>query len=62
MAIQPPALPGLGMIGGWSMELLDMTGYSDKELDDIAKRIVAAANQRPELQRVRITYSINSPI
>ena len=62
MAIQPPALPGLGMIGGWSMELLDMTGYSDEELDAIAKRIVAAANQRPELQRVRTTYSINSPI
>ena len=62
MAIQPPALPGLGVIGGWSMELLDMTGYSDEELDAIAKRIVAAANQRPELQRVRTTYSINSPI
>ena len=50
------------MIGGWSMELLDTTGYSDEELDAIAKRIVAAANQRPELQRVRTTYSINSPI
>ena len=62
MAIQPPALPGMGMVGGWSMELLDMTGYSDKELDEIAKKIVAAANQRPELQRVRTTYSINSPI
>ena len=62
MAISPPALPGLGMVGGWSMELLDMTGYSNEELDAIAKRIIAAANQRPELQRVRTTYSINSPI
>ena len=61
-AFSPPALPGLGMVGGWSMELLDMTGYSDEELDAITKRIVAAANQRPELQRVRTTYSINSPI
>ncbi len=61
-AFTTPALPGLGMVGGWSMELLDMTGYSDEELDAIAKRIVAAANQRPELQRVRTTYTIDSPI
>ena len=62
MAFSAPALPGLGMVGGWSMELLDMTGYSNEELDAVAKRIIAAANQRPELQRVRTTYSINSPI
>ena len=62
MAMATPSLPGLGMVGGWSMELLDMTGYSNEELDTITKRIIAAANQRPELSRVRTTYSINSPI
>lgn len=29
-------MPGLGKIGDRSMELLDMTGYSDEEPDDIA--------------------------
>ena len=62
MAFTTPALPGLGMVGGWSMELLDMTGHSDKELDSITKEILAAANQRPELSNVYTTYSIDSPI
>ncbi|MBQ3434886.1 MAG: efflux RND transporter permease subunit, partial [Selenomonadaceae bacterium] len=35
MAVQPPSLPGLGMVGGWSMELQDMTGHSDKEINDV---------------------------
>jgi HAE1 family hydrophobic/amphiphilic exporter-1 len=62
MAFPTPALPGLGMVGGWSMELWDMTGHSDKELDNITKEILAAANKRPELSNVYTTYSIDSPI
>ena len=62
LAFTTPSLPGLGMVGGWSMELQDMSGHTDEELDTIAKQIVAAANQRPELQGVRTTYKINSPI
>ena len=44
------------------MELQDMTGHTDQELSDITNKIVAAANQRPQLQGVRTTYKINSPI
>ena len=62
MAFTTPALPGLGMVGGWSMELLDMTGHTDQELDTITKELLAAANQRPELAGVYTTYSIDSPI
>lgn len=62
MAIVPPSLPGLGMVGGWSMELLDMTGHTDKELDAITKEILAAANQRPEISMAYTTYSVDSPI
>ncbi|MBO4779596.1 MAG: efflux RND transporter permease subunit, partial [Selenomonadaceae bacterium] len=62
MAVQPPSLPGMGMVGGWSMELQDMTGHSDKELDDTVKKILAAANQRPELAMVYTTFSTDSPI
>ncbi len=61
VSMNPPALPGLGMIGGFSMQLQDMSGHTDEELDALAKKIVAAANQRPELQGVRTTYNINSP-
>ncbi|MCR5757509.1 MAG: multidrug efflux RND transporter permease subunit [Selenomonas sp.] len=62
MAMLPPALPGLGMVGGWSMQLQDMTGHSDKELDAIVKDILMAANQRPELMMVYTTFSADSPI
>ena len=62
MAFQTPSLPGLGMVGGWSMELLDMTGHTDKELDAITKELLAAANKRPELAGVYTTYSVESPI
>ena len=62
IAFNPPSLPGLGNVGGFNMQLLDMAGHTDTELDEITKRVVAAANQRPELQGVYSTYSINSPI
>ena len=61
IAFNPPALPGLGSVGGWALQLQDMSGHSDQELYDITNRIVAEANQRPELQGVRTTYSITSP-
>lgn len=62
IAFNPPALPGLGMVGGWSMQLQDMSGHTDEELNDITNKIVVAMNQRPELQGVRTTYKINSPV
>ena len=62
IAMNPPALPGLGMTGGWTLQLQDMTGHTETELNDITKKIVAAANQRPELAGVRSTYSAGSPV
>ena len=62
IAFNMPSLPGLGTIGGWQMELQDLSGHTDEELNDLTKKILAAAAQRPELQGVRSTYAINSPI
>ncbi|MBR1646632.1 MAG: multidrug efflux RND transporter permease subunit [Selenomonadaceae bacterium] len=61
IAFNPPALPGLGNVGGWSLQLQDMAGHTDVELDEITKRIVAKANQRPEMQGVRTTFNIATP-
>ena len=61
IAFNPPALPGLGNVGGWSLQLQDMAGHTDIELDDLTKRIVAKANQRPEMAGVRTTFNIASP-
>lgn len=62
IAMNPPSLPGLGMVSGFNLQLQDMSGHTNEELDTITKKIVAAANQRPELQGVYTTYSIKSPI
>ena len=61
IAFNPPALPGLGSVGGWSLQLQDLSGHTNEELNEIANRIVAKANQRPELQGVRTTFNIASP-
>ncbi|MDQ0202339.1 efflux RND transporter permease subunit [Pectinatus haikarae] len=61
VAMNPPSLPGLGMISGFSLQLQDMSGHTDKELDSITKQIIKTANQRPELREVSTTFSINSP-
>ena len=62
ITFNPPALPGLGTVGGWTLQLQDMSGHTDLELSDVTQRIVAAANQRPELKGVRTTYQVNSPV
>ncbi len=59
--INPPSLPGLGMIGGFTMMLQDVSGHTDEELDTITKKFVAAANQRPEISKAYSTFAINSP-
>lgn len=61
IAMNPPALPGLGSVGGWAMQLQDMSGHTDEELNDITSKILAEANQRPELQGVRTTFKMTSP-
>ena len=62
VAFNMPALPGLGNVGGWQMELQDLSGHTDEELNEISQKIVVAANQRAELQGVRSTFKVNSPI
>jgi HAE1 family hydrophobic/amphiphilic exporter-1 len=61
MAFNMPALPGLGMIGGFTMVLQDMSGHSKEELDGMTKKFVLAANQLPEVTAVYSTYKSDSP-
>jgi len=58
--INMPPLPGLGMVGGFTMMLQDMSGHTDEELDALTKQFVAAANQRPEIVNAYSTFKINS--
>jgi HAE1 family hydrophobic/amphiphilic exporter-1 len=62
IAMNPPALPGLGSVGGWTLQLQDMSGHTDAELNELAGKIVAEANQNPALQGVRTTFKMTAPI
>ena len=43
------------------MQLQDMSDHSDVELYEITNKIIAAANQRPELTVISTTFSITAP-
>lgn len=58
--INPPSLPGLGMVGGFTMMLQDMSGHTEEELNEITQKFVMAANQRPEISNAYSTFKINS--
>ena len=60
-AFNTPALPGLGMEGGWTMQLQDNVGLTDTELGNVADQVVAACSARPELSGVRTSYATNTP-
>ncbi len=60
-AFNPSSLPGMGMEGGWTMQLQDNTGLSDTELGNVANQVVASCSQRPELSGVRTSYATNTP-
>ena len=62
IAFNVPSLPGLGNVGGFSLQLQDLSGHTDEELNQLAQDIVKEANSRQELKGVYTTFKINTPI
>ncbi|MGJ1433545.1 efflux RND transporter permease subunit [Sphingobacterium spiritivorum] len=61
LAVTPPAIPGLGTSGGFSMMLLDQQTVDIKEFEGVVGKFLAAANQRPEIGMAYTLFSSNSP-
>lgn len=61
MAMNPPALPGLGMFGGFTLMLEDRGGGSLTDLDSIAQKFVAAAKERPEIGMIQSSFKSDTP-
>ena len=55
------SLPGVDSIGAITMVLLDVHNHSDEELADLAEKIEAAANERPELADVTQAFTVSKP-
>ncbi|MBC9914278.1 efflux RND transporter permease subunit [Chitinophaga varians] len=58
----PPAVPGYGAAGGFSLRLLDKTNSDDyKEMEKVNDEFMAALKQRKELTGLFTFYSANYP-
>jgi len=60
-AFVPPAIPGLGMFGGFEFQLQDRGDNTPQYLAQTAGQLIGAANQNPNLERVFTTYQANMP-
>jgi hydrophobe/amphiphile efflux-1 (HAE1) family protein len=56
-----PPIIGLGTGSGFEFQLQSFGGASSADLAAVARGLVFAANQRPELARVFTTYTANTP-
>ncbi|MDL0089540.1 efflux RND transporter permease subunit [Campylobacter gastrosuis] len=56
-----PPIMGLSMTGGFDMYLQNRSGKSYNEIEQDTLKVVAAANARPELTRVRTTLDTTFP-
>src|SRR6266446_3481488 len=61
LAFMPPAIPGLGNAGGFSLWLQDRSGGSVDFLDQQLQKFLAACRQRPELAGVAAPFSASAP-
>ena len=59
--INPPAIQGLSLTGGFEMYAQNRSGKNYKEIQEDVNKLVAAANQRPDLQSVRTTLDTSFP-
>jgi HAE1 family hydrophobic/amphiphilic exporter-1 len=60
-AINPPAIRGMGAVGGLELMLQDTLSRSPAELAGVLNNFIVDANQVPELQRVFSSYRANVP-
>lgn len=60
-AILPPAIPGFGRAGGFSMMLQDRSGGSVQFLAEQVNRFLDAARKRPELSGLTSLFSASVP-
>ncbi|ADY53692.1 transporter, hydrophobe/amphiphile efflux-1 (HAE1) family [Pseudopedobacter saltans DSM 12145] len=61
IAVTPPAIPGLGFSGGFSMQIQDQASVDIKEFEAVTGKFLAAANQRPEIAMAYTLFNTNSP-
>ncbi|MGN0017643.1 MAG: efflux RND transporter permease subunit [Candidatus Gastranaerophilaceae bacterium] len=59
--LSPPAIDGLGMMGGFEYQLMSTGNASVQDIAAFAEEFIAKANQDPSLQRVYTQFQANVP-
>ncbi|MGQ0581674.1 MAG: efflux RND transporter permease subunit [Reyranella sp.] len=61
IGFNPPPIQGISVTGGFEMFLQDRSGGPLSGLSESVNKVVAAANQRPELRGVSTTFTTSVP-
>lgn len=61
LAVTPPAIPGLGSSGGFSMLIQDLQTVDIKQFEAVVGNFLAEANKRPEIGMAYTLFNSNSP-
>ena len=61
LVIPPPSVSGIGTGGGFKLYVQDRGDRGSRELEAITGRIVAAANQRPEIAMAFTLFNTSTP-
>ncbi len=62
VAINPPAIPGLGTTGGFEFWIQDTSSDSPQKLQTVVEKFLEAARARPELTGLTSTYSASNQV
>ncbi|MEE2908715.1 MAG: multidrug efflux RND transporter permease subunit [Planctomycetota bacterium] len=61
MAFNPPAIQGLGAVGGFQMELQNLNSVSMEEMELAVKKFIGASMKTPIIGRLTTTFRANVP-
>ncbi|WP_295888895.1 efflux RND transporter permease subunit [uncultured Thiohalocapsa sp.] len=61
MPFMPPAIPGMGMSGGFELVIRSPGGGSPVALGEVVERFIAAAEERPEVAHLFTTFQTGVP-
>ncbi|HEY3425566.1 MAG TPA: multidrug efflux RND transporter permease subunit [Negativicutes bacterium] len=60
-AFNPPALPGIGSVGGLSFMIQDRGGSTIEEINNVSQQFIAAARKRPEIGMAQSSFRADTP-
>ncbi|PRY53575.1 HAE1 family hydrophobic/amphiphilic exporter-1 [Arcticibacter pallidicorallinus] len=61
LAVAPPAIPGLGVSGGFSLQIEEQQAGDIKNFQAAVFKFLGAANQRPEIGMAYTLFNANTP-